>query len=386
MLEASPRPPFLKLRLSAHYLGLFAPIGVMLPFWPVFLAGRGLSEWEIGVALATGSVAKLIFNPLAGALVDFMGRRRAAMIGLAFATLLAFSCFKLAWGFWPILILSAIASGFYAAQLPLAENLSLFMAKHHRFDYGRVRLWGSLSFILAAMGGGWLLTGQESELVLPISLAMLLLMALISLGLPEMRIERHANASSEGGVWALLMNRSFLIFLLTAGALQASHMVYYGFSTLHWREAGIGETTIGILWSLGVVAEIILFSQGNRVLGRLGPKGLLALAGSGGLIRWTVLAFTTWEPALYAAQTLHALTFGAMHLGAMHYLSRNVPLGISARAQGLYSSFVTGIAQGAGMLAAGPLYHALSGYAFLTMTLLSGLGLLGARLLARQQA
>lgn len=386
MDTSSPPPPFLRTRLSAHYLGLFAPVGVMLPFWPVFLSGRGLSEWEIGVALATGAVAKLVFNPLVGTLVDRLGRRRSAMISLAFMTLVSFSAFWFTHGFWPILILSAISSGFYAAQMPLAENLSLFMSSHHKFDYGRVRLWGSLAFILAAMGGGWLLTGKESELVLPICLAMLALMAVISLGLPEMRVEKRSAHGTESGVLALLADRGFLVFLLSAGALQASHMVYYGFSTLHWRAAGIGETTIGVLWSLGVVAEIILFSQGNRALSRLGPRGLLALAGIGGLVRWTVLAFTTWEPALFVAQTLHALTFGAMHLGAMHYLSRNVPLAISARAQGLYSSFVTGIAQGAGMLAAGPLYHALNGYAFLTMTLVSGLGLLGARHLARQQA
>ena len=184
----------------------------------------------------------------------------------------------------------------------------------------------------------------------------------------------------------LLSNKRFLLFLLSASLLQACHMVFYGFSTLHWRAAGIDETTIGILWSLGVVAEIVLFSQGNRVVNRLGPMGLLTLAGLGGLIRWTVLGFTTWVPALIVAQTLHAATFGAFHLGAMHYLSRNIPLSLSARAQGLYSSGVTGIAQGAGMLLAGPLYHAFGGYAFLTMGLFSALGIFATRLLARQKA
>lgn len=378
--------PFLKTRLAAHYAGLFMPVGIMLPFWPVFLSGRGLSEWEIGVALAAGSVSKLVVNPIVGSLVDRLGRRRAVMIALSFLSLLAFACFYLADGFLPILVLSAVASGLFTAQMPLAENLSLFMATRRKFDYGRVRLWGSLSFILAALGGGWILTGRDSEIVLHASLACLFLMALISLGLPEMKITKRAKDGSESGLLSLLADKRFLLFLCCAGSLQASHMVYYGFSTLHWRAAGIDEGTIGVLWSLGVVAEIILFSQGNRVLGRLGPTGLLLLAGGGGVVRWTVLAFTTWEPALYGAQILHALTFGAMHLGAMHYLSRNIPLAVSARAQGLYSSFVTGIAQGAGMLAAGPLYHALNGSAFLTMALLSGLGLLGARLLARQQA
>ncbi|CAA6603067.1 Major facilitator superfamily permease [Rhodospirillaceae bacterium LM-1] len=372
-------PPFLKLRLAAHYAGLFAPVGVMLPFWPVFLSGRGLSEWQIGVLLAVGSISKVAVNPVIGSWVDRLGKRRTAMIGLAFATFFAFAAFWVTHGFFPLLILSAIASGLFTAQMPLAENLSLHMAQTHQFDYGRVRLWGSLAFILAALLGGWYLSGRSSEVVLPVSLAFLLLMALITLGLPEMQIEKRKDApQSAVGMMTLLQDRRFLLFIATASALQTSHMVYYGFSTLHWRQAGIGETTIGVLWSLGVLAEILLFSQGNKVLNRLGPAGLMILAGAGGLVRWTVLGFTTWIPALYGAQALHALTFGAFHLGCMHYLSRNIPLSLSGRAQGLYSSGVAGVAQGIGLLAAGPLYHALGGYAFLAMTAVSGLGLWGA--------
>ncbi|MDK9720204.1 MAG: MFS transporter [Rhodospirillales bacterium] len=380
MSESAQPPRFLKLRLSAHYAGLFAPIGVMLPFWPLWLAGREMNEWQIGVILATGSISKILVNPLIGSWVDRLGRRRVAMVSLAFATCFAFLAFEATHGFMPLLLLSALASGLFTAQMPLAENLSLFMAHKHKFDYGRVRLWGSLAFILAAMLGGWFLSGRSSDYVLPLSLCFLLAMAFISLGLPEMVIERRAEGLT-AGLSALLADKKFLLFLAAASALQASHMVYYGFSTLHWRQAGIDETTIGLLWSLGVVAEIVLFSQGNRALDRLGPLGLMMLAGFGGLIRWSVLAFTTWLPALYAVQTLHALTFGAFHLGAMHYLARNIPVSLSARAQGLYSSSVTGIAQGAGMLAAGPLYHALGGHAFLTMALSSGLGIwLAARL------
>jgi PPP family 3-phenylpropionic acid transporter len=387
MPERASPPSHLKLRLSAHYAGLFAPIGVMLPFWPVFLAGRGMAEWQIGVILATGSLSKVLVNPLIGAWVDRIGKRRAAMIGLAFSTFFAFAAFWFTQGFLPMLILSAIASGLFTAQMPLAEALSLHLAHRHKFDYGRVRLWGSLTFILAAFLSGWLLTGRDSEIVLAVSLALLSLMAIASLGLPEILPDKAVTAArgTGEGLMTLLTDRPFLTFLLTASLLQACHMVYYGFSTLHWRAAGIDETTIGILWSLGVVAEIILFSQGNRVLNRLGPLGLMTLAGLGGVVRWTVLGLTDWVPALYAAQTLHALTFGAFHLGAMHYLARNIPHSLSARAQGLYSSWVTGIAQGAGMLAAGPLYHALGGYAFLTMGLLSALGIFCARKLARQK-
>ncbi|MBF0354230.1 MAG: 3-phenylpropionate MFS transporter [Alphaproteobacteria bacterium] len=378
-----PAPRFLRTRLAAHYAGLFAPIGVLLPFWPVWLAGRGLSEWEIGVVLAAGSFSKVLLNPLVGTWVDHLGRRRTAMIALAFATFFSFCAFWVTEGFLPLLLLSALSSGLFAAQMPLAESLSLHMAHRHQFDYGRVRLWGSLTFILSAMLGGWMLAGRSSEIVLPISLAGFLLMALISLGLPEFSVEKKSEETG-AGMMALLSGRQFLIFLLAASLLQASHTVYYGFSTLHWRTAGIDETTIGLLWALGVLSEIVLFSQGNRVLKHLDPRRLLILAGLGGLIRWLVLGVTTWVPALIAAQTLHALTFGAAHLGAMHYLLRTIAPNLSARAQGLYSSGVMGIALSAGMLTAGPLYHALGGFAFLLMAGLSVLGAFVARHLFKE--
>ncbi|MBF0166612.1 MAG: 3-phenylpropionate MFS transporter [Alphaproteobacteria bacterium] len=377
-----PAPRFLKARLAAHYAGLFAPIGVLLPFWPVWLAGRGLSEWEIGVVLAAGSFSKVLLNPLVGSWVDRLGRRRTAMIALAFATFFSFCAFWVTEGFLPLLLLSALSSGLFAAQMPLAESLSLHMAHRHQFDYGRVRLWGSLTFILSAMLGGWMLAGRSSEIVLPISLAGFLLMALISLGLPEFSVEKKSEETG-AGMMALLSGRQFLIFLLAASLLQASHTVYYGFSTLHWRTAGIDETTIGLLWALGVLSEIVLFSQGNRVLKHLDPRRLLILAGFGGLIRWLVLGTTTWVPALIAAQMLHALTFGAAHLGAMHYLLRTIAPNLSARAQGLYSSGVMGIALSAGMLTAGPLYHALGSMAFFVMAALSCIGLLVATRLTR---
>ncbi|TAN56051.1 MAG: 3-phenylpropionate MFS transporter [Rhodospirillales bacterium] len=377
-----PAPKFLKTRLAAHYAGLFAPVGVLLPFWPLWLAGRGLSEWQIGVVLAVGSFAKLVFNPLIGSWVDRLGRRRAAMIALAFATFLAFCAFWVTEGFIPLLLLSFLSSGLFAAQMPLAESLSLHMAHRHRFDYGRVRLYGSLAFILAAMTGGWLLSGQPSGIVLPASLVGFLLMALISLGLPELHIEKKSE-DSPIGMMTLLSGRQFLLFLGAASLLQASHSIYYGFSTLHWRGAEIGETTIGLLWALGVLAEIVLFSQGNRILARLGPRHLLMLAGLGGLIRWTVLGTTTWVPALILAQTLHALTFAAAHLGAMHYLLRTIAPTLSGRAQGLYSSAVMGISLGIGMLLAGPLYHSLGGFAFLVMAAMSALGIWVAWFLTR---
>ena len=152
---------------------------------------------------------------------------------------------------------------------------------------------------------------------------------------------------------------------------QAAHTVYYGFSTIHWKAAGIGDDTIGLLWSEGVVAEIVLFAFSAGLLRRLGPARLLAVAGLCGVLRWVVLGLWTDVPALAAAQMLHAATFGCAHLGAMHFIQQAVPAGMSARAQGLYSSVAVGLVPGLASPAAGWLYASLGGGAFLVMAVLA---------------
>jgi PPP family 3-phenylpropionic acid transporter len=133
----------------------------------------------------------------------------------------------------------------------------------------------------------------------------------------------------------LLRQRDYALFVLAAGLLQASHAVYYGFGSLHWRSAGLSDRLIGLLWSEGVLAEILLFAFSAGMLRRIGPLNLLLLGAGGGIVRWTFTAATSDPVALVGLQLLHGLTFGAAHLGAMHYMARAVSPGLTASAQSL---------------------------------------------------
>jgi PPP family 3-phenylpropionic acid transporter len=148
-------------------------------------------------------------------------------------------------------------------------------------------------------------------------------------------------------------------------------MIYYGFGTLHWHNAGLSGSVIGCLWAEGVIAEVVLFAFGSKLIARFGPGRLIACGGIAGAIRWTVLATTTAPLPLAFAQLLHAFTFGASHLGAMHFIMRSIPANISARAQGIYSAVTTGVVPGLAMLVSGQLYQSLGGHAFLVMSLFS---------------
>jgi PPP family 3-phenylpropionic acid transporter len=185
------------------------------------------------------------------------------------------------------------------------------------------------------------------------------------MGLPD--VGRAAAQRTGAGWLGLLSSRRFLVFLVASGLIQSSHAVLYGFATLHWLAAGHDKDTIGLLWAIGVVAEVVLFAAGRSVVERLGPIWLLALAGVAGIVRWTVVALSTDLLVLGLIQLLHGLTFGAAHLAAMYYFMREVPAGLAATAQGLYGAIAWGAAFGLTMLAAGALYDAYAGGAFFVM-------------------
>jgi len=154
---------------------------------------------------------------------------------------------------------------------------------------------------------------------------------------------------------------------VASALIQSSHAAYYGFSALHWRASGIGATTIAVLWTEGVVAEILFFALSRRLAGRLRPGSLLVLAGLLGTLRWSVTALSTDLAALAAVQLLHAATFAATHLAAMHTITRATPARLAASMQSLYSALAGGLAMGGTMLLAGTLYESDPGLAFLAM-------------------
>ncbi|EKV31289.1 hypothetical protein C882_3662 [Caenispirillum salinarum AK4] len=369
------------LRLSMLYGALFSVIGFHMPYWPVWLESRGMGPGEIGILLGAMTWAKVLGNPLAGRVVDATGQRRSLMIGLAAVSVVAFLLFVPAEGFWPLLGLSLLTGITLWAIMPLSENLTLLTVYERKgLDYGRIRLWGSLTFIAASMLGGRLLGIFAADAILWAIIGCVVLTLATTLLLPDVRTRAGGDTGPPPPVWPLLRHPAFITFLVSASIIQASHAVYYGFATLHWRGAGLDDGLIGILWAVGVIAEVCLFAFGNRVVAALGPGLLILLGAVGGLARWSVLAVTTDPWVLVPVQTLHALTFAATHLGAMHVIARAVPGVYSGRAQGIYASLGLGVAMAIAMAASGSLYEAFGGRAFLAMTGMAAVGLIAAQM------
>ena len=356
-------------RLAAFYAALFAGLGVQLPFLPVWLAAKGLDAQQIGIVLAIPMIVRVFAIPVATRAADRRNALRGAITIAATAAVLGYGAAGAASGAVAIMLVFALASAFYTPLMPLADAYALRGLAQRGRSYGPVRLWGSAAFIVGSFGAGVVLDWIAARNLIWLLVAAMLPTAFAAYALRPLDAGAAPARSApvrERSVRGLLRNHAFLAVAAAASLVQASHAVYYGFSTLDWRAAGLDGAEIGALWALGVVAEIALFAISGRL--SLSPTALLLLGAGGAVIRWGAMAFDPPLALLPVLQCLHGLSFGATHLGALAFMARAAPAEIAATAQG-YLAIAQGLVMAGAMGLAGLLYARYGGAAYGAMAL-----------------
>ncbi len=365
------------LRLAFFYAAIFAAIGVFLPYWPLWLEFRGLSTAEIGWIIGASFWPRLVTSLLIPYLAERFGLRRETMAALTALTLVGLVGFALVSDFWLFLLLSLLTGATWASIMPLGEAISLNQAAAHRLSFGRIRLWGSITFILMSIGGGYALDRFGEAMILPLILGLTALTLIACLTMPK---GDQPAAGTNGLHLGLLLGRRELWLLVIASSLiQTSHALYYGFGTIHWRAAGHDDAVIGWLWAEGVIAEILLFLFGTKLVGRVSNRHLIMIAGMLATLRWSLNALFTDLPWLITTQALHAASFALTYLATLDYLRMATPPAFQASAQGFYAAL--GLAPLFGIITplSGWLYDGLEGQAFFAM---AAMALIGACLIA----
>ncbi len=359
-------------RLGLFYAGLFVVVGIQMPFFPLWLNARGLDAQAIGVVIATPIAVRLVVVPLAARMADRRGALRQLLTLSSVGAAMGYVLVGLAQGFPVILATVALAAALAAPAIPLTDAYALKGLSLRGRAYGPVRLWGSVAFIAANFGAGiasgyiaptgyiWLIAAASAGA----AAASLSLRPLRPGGEPEPARHRRSRLFSMPG---------FLPIAAGASLIQASHAVFYGFSTLDWTAKGLGGIVVGALWALGVAAEIVLFLVSARLPAALGPRALLLIGAGGAVVRWSAMALDPPLALLVPLQCLHALSFGASFLGAVQFLARTAPEGEAATAQGYFST-MQGIVMAGATGLSGVLYGSVGSLAYAAMAACAAAG------------
>jgi PPP family 3-phenylpropionic acid transporter len=376
-------------RISHFYWAIFLIVGLQTPFLPVWLDARGLTLTEIAIAGAIPLFVRIVATPMVAYLADRSGDHRRMVIILAWSGVACTILLSQSPRVWPIIGLTALMMLTTSTIMPLTETIAMRAVRGHDLDYGRLRLWGSISFIVATLIGGAVIERWGGASVIWLIIAAVAWTALAAHTLPPPDPSASAGGPtrpriSRADVAELITSPLFLLFLAAAGLVQASHALFYVYGVLHWRGLGLSATWTGALWSIAVIAEILLFARSSAVLKVLTPLGLITLGAVAAIARWSVMAFDPPLAALVVLQILHALTFGATHIGTVHFIAQNIPTERAGTAQALQASVTAGIAMGGATLLAGQLYGPFGAKGYLAMAALGAIGLAAAALAQRR--
>lgn len=357
--------------LALSYFTYFFSYGIFLPFWSVWLKGLGLTPETIGLLLGAGLVARFLGSLLIAPRVNDPSRLIVALRVLGLLTLVFMLAFwmgtHVAW----LMLVMVGFNLFFSPLVPLTDALANTWQKQVTMDYGRVRLWGSIAFVIGSALTGKLVSLFDYQAVL----------VLLSLGIASMMLgmllqpsvmpqgDIHPQSGAGWGAWRTLIRQNGR-FLICVSLLQGAHAAYYGFSAIYWQSAGYSASAIGYLWSLGVVAEVVIFAVSNKVFRRFSASDLLLLSCLSGVVRWGLMGWTTELPWLIVAQILHCGTFTVCHLAAMRYIAARQGREV-IRLQAVYSAVAMGGSIAVMTVFAGFLYQHLQQGVFWVMALVA---------------
>jgi MFS transporter, PPP family, 3-phenylpropionic acid transporter len=357
-------------RLAAFYAALFILPGIQMPFFPVWLKAKGLDPKLIGIVLAVPVVARILAIPVITREADRRDAVRTVLIIASLAAVAGYGVLGFSSGFAAIFIAYALTSFFATPQMPLAETYALKGLMARKRAYGPVRLWGSFAFIFGNFAAGFAADTMPAQQLIWLMMAASALIALAAWMLAPLATSVPHSGSQTPPRRALLRDPAFIAVVAAASLIQASHAMFYGFSAVQWRAAGLDGTVVAALWALGVAAEIVLFAMQARLPRFFTSTRLLMIGAVAAALRWLGMAVDPPVLMLPWLMLLHALSFGATHLGTLMFLAHHAPDRLAATAQG-YVAIIAGLAMAAAMAASGVLYENFGGHAYAAMTLVA---------------
>jgi PPP family 3-phenylpropionic acid transporter len=343
-IAAQDDPPRLfALRSAMLFCAPMLVNGIALLYFPVLLQDLRMSDIEIGMIVSIPFLVRMIGMPLGASLADRVSDRTIILMWSAIVSFATTVMMFFTHSFWPVAIAYALQSLFYAPFMPISESILVSGVRRWGFDYGFLRVWGSVAFVLATLLGGWLLDLFGGSMVLPSMAIFFMMTVLMSVAAPRLGREKTAVA-----VDAQVASRGknpfwrpdFLLVIVGAALVQGSHGMLFAFATNYWTARGISGFEISFLWTAGVLAEIALFLLSGRLLARFSIWSLILTGSVIAVARWSIFPLIDgfWPHLLL--QCAHAFTFAIIHIGIQRFMMTRVGEGKGASAQGFYQTFI----------------------------------------------
>jgi MFS transporter, PPP family, 3-phenylpropionic acid transporter len=358
-------------RLSSFYFFYFAVVGSLMPYWGVYLKSLGYSSQDIGFITAIILGTRIIAPNFWGWLADKTQQRLriirqgSAVACLFFAGVLISHDYA-----WLVLVISCYTF-FWHAVLPQFEVITLSYLGNQYQRYGQIRLWGSIGFIVAVAGLGLVFDFLPIRFLPVTILSFLLLIFLSSLSLKAVPVPKVTEPTE--GFLSLVTQPAILCFLFASFLLQLSHGPYYTFYSLYLQERyDYSSTATGLLWALGVLAEIVIFMVMPKIMHRFDVRNLLLLTFFVTACRWCLIGYCAeWLWVLLFAQLLHAISFGVAHAASIEIVRSHFAGPHQSQGQALYSSLGFGAGGAVGALIGGLLWDHSASLTFLVASLSS---------------
>lgn len=376
--------------MGLYYIGFFGVYGVLLPFWALWLKGEGMDAEAIGSMLAFALLARSAGALILTRKVNSTFSIIALMKRLTISAILAFCLFYISNNVYVVFALVVLSNFVFSPLMSLGEAVAAKLVRFNGMDYGKVRLWGSIAFMVASTITGLLVESLGHGVILTsIIVGLLALLLLVVIPMQNMPNDVTAKGKARISVLAILKRTSFWPFLFITALLQGAHAAYYGFGAVYWQDIGISETYIGYFWSVGVIGEIFFLAFGKRFFGNTSIAVMFFIAALGSIVRWLTLAYAVDVWPIMLSQLLHGVTFGISHLAAMRYMSERVSDDEAVATQSIYAAIPFSLGISVLTFACGMLYPSYQAGIFVLMAvaILPVFGLImSAHIRGKQQA
>jgi PPP family 3-phenylpropionic acid transporter len=382
-------PPLFVWRAVLLFCAPMLVNGITVLYLPVLLQDLKMSDIEIGIVTSIPALMRIIGMPVGAMAADRVSDRTIVMIWSGVVSLMTTLALFYTHTFWPVALVYAVQSLFYAPYVPIADAVLVTGVRRWGFDYGSLRLWGSVAFAVATLVGGWLLDLFGGAMVLPCLAIFYMLTVAMALTAPRLGREMPAAPADPAVALARapFWEPDFLLVIVGASIAMSSQSMLYAFATNYWTGQGISGFEISFLWLAGVVAEILLFFISGRWLRRFSVWRLLIVGALVTAVRWALFPLVSGFWPYLLLQCTHAFTYAMIHLGVQRFMMGRVGDGRGASAQGFYQAATSIFAVLSGW-ASGYIFEDFGVYGFYAMSLsvLIGIGVILAAMTVQPQS